>query len=140
MRRLTAVVALLACLGFAPSLEAHRRPKRYLEKESNANMSAAQKIFAGWVDFRPDDWSLHRYGSREEWGGIDGLNGSFPAVMGAKYLPGRTVTPAKSKDALNLAEQDLYLKLADVWIYVSIHFIDPARKIQVEVAGSAIAK
>lgn len=141
MKRWIAVATLLACFGFQPSLEAHRRgAKRYLNKESTVDMSAMKKVFVGWVDLGPDAWASHGYGSKEDWEAvINGLNGEFAAALRARWLSGRIVTGAKNRGDEDAAGQDLYIKFDasidynNYLLFVSIHFIDP--KTNAEIAA-----
>jgi hypothetical protein len=137
MNRLIAVCAFLACLGFAPSLEARHR-KVTMTKESAADMSSRQKIFLGWVDLRPDDWKRLEYGGKEEWVAvINRLNRAFQQDLSAN-LSGRTVTAAKSSEDQDAAGQDLAIRFSDTRIdydeyllYVSIHFVDPGTNAEI---------
>ena len=138
MNRFIVLAALLACLGVPSSLEA-RGPKRYLNKESTADMSAMKTIFLGWVDMKPDDWKVHEYGSKEEWAAvINTLNRAFQQDCATTRLSGRTVTAANDQADENAAGQDLSIRFSDVRIdynyyllYLSIHFIDPKTKAEI---------
>jgi hypothetical protein len=139
MNRSIAVCALLACLGFAPSLEARHR-KVTMTKESAADMSSMRKIFLGWVGLPADDWKRLEYGGKEEWVAvINRLNRAFQQDFSAN-LTGRTVTAAKSSADQDAAGQDLAIKFSDARIdydnyllYVSIHFLDPKTNTEIAV-------
>ena len=130
MRRTALIVALLLCAGFQSTVQA-RGAKRFLKKESTVDMSAMKNVFLGWVDMSPDQWAVHGYASKREWeSGIVRLNEAFQGLSQAKWLAGRTVTGAKSRDEA-AAGQDLHVKFSDVRIdydnyllYLSIHFLD----------------
>ena len=132
MRRRAAMTAMLAGVVLVPSLEA-RGAKRYLKKESTADMKGMRRIFLGWIDLVPDDWVLHGYGDKAEW--VDVINRlNYFLLRGCQtnFLTGRNVTAAKAKGDEDARDSDLYVKFSDVRIsydeyrvYLSIHFIDP---------------
>jgi len=132
MKRLAFAVGLLACLVLPSSVEA-RGAKRYLKKESTADMSGAKTVFYGWVDMVPADWAVHGYKEKGQWDdAINQLNNAFQRLAQTKWLAGRTVTGAKDASDTNAAGKDLYVKFSDVRVdydnyllYLSIHFIDP---------------
>lgn len=133
MRRwVVLVAALLSCFLFQESLQAGG-PKRYLKKETRVSLNNFSRVFVGWIDMRPQDWSIHGYAEEADWAtAIDRLNSAFRYLCETAYLPGRTVTVAKSKADDNAAGNDLHIRFSDVWIddstyylYLSIHFIDP---------------
>jgi hypothetical protein len=121
----------LLFIAFQNSAEA-RGAKRYLAKESTIAMTNMKSAFIGWMDMVPDDWSLHGYESKAEWtSAIDQLNNFFQRQCQTKYLPGLTVTAAKSLGDEKPADSDLYIKFSDIkidydqyYLYLSIHFID----------------
>jgi hypothetical protein len=127
---LLAVPLLLA--AFQNSLEA-RGAKRYLTKESAADMTGMNRVYLGWIDMVPDDWAIHKYSDKTEWASqINILNNYLQRMCQTKYLPGRTVTGSKEKGDENPGDSDLYIKFSDVrivyddyYLYVSLHFIDP---------------
>jgi hypothetical protein len=132
MKRLTLTVVLLLCVGFQSSVEA-RGAKRYLTKESTADMSGVKSVFLGWVDMVPEDWAVHGYSDEGAWdSAINRLNSAFQRLSQTKWLPGRMVTGAKDGKDVKASGQDLYIKFSDVRVdydhyllYLSIHFIDP---------------
>lgn len=138
MRRLVLIVGLLVCVGFQSSVEA-RGAKRYLKKESTADMSATKGVFLGWVDLVPEDWAVHGYADKAEWDAtILRLNNGFQRLSQTKWLSGRGVVGAKDVKDENAAGQDLFIKFSDVRIdydhyllYLSIHFIDPKTKAEI---------
>ena len=134
MRRQLFVVFLLVCMGVQPSLAVRRRgAKLYPDKETTADMSGKSKIFVGWVDMNEGDYAAHGYPSKEVWAlKIQEINLELLRLCQIK-LEGKTVVGAKSKDDVNAAGNDLYIKFTDVkidyshyHIYLAIHFIDPA--------------
>ncbi len=132
MKRGIIVAALIACVGFQASLEA-RGAKRYLKKESTADMSAAKSVFVGWLDMEPADWGVHGYGSKEEWvADINSLNAGFHRLCETLWLQGRTVVAAKQKGDEGAAAHDLYIKFTGVrvdydnyYLHLAMTFIDP---------------
>jgi hypothetical protein len=133
MRQLTAVAAIMfACILLQP-FNAHGGAKRYLKKESTVDMKGMNRIYLGWVDLIPEDWSLLGYETEQYWlEGIDRLNHSFMRLCQKEYLGGKTVAGSEARDADDPAGFDLYIKFSDVRIdydnyllYLSIHFIDP---------------
>ena len=124
------IFGLLTCLALPTSLEA--KPKRYLKKETAANMIGMQKVFVGWVDLEPDDWALHGYRGKQEWEeGVNTLNRALLRLCQTMYLKGRTVAGAENKNDTNTAVHDLYVRFSDVRVdhnryslYLSIQFLD----------------
>jgi hypothetical protein len=121
-------------MGVQPSLAVRRRgAKLYPDKETTADMSGKSKIFVGWVDMNEGDYAAHGYPSKEVWAlKIQEINLELLRLCQIK-LEGKTVVGAKSKDDVNVAGNDLYIKFTDVKIdyshyhvYLAIHFIDPA--------------
>jgi hypothetical protein len=125
------IAALLACIAAQDSLAA-RGAKRYLTKESKADMSGMRSIFLGWVDLVPEDWAVHGYDDKAEWNvAVNRLNNAFQRLCQTKWLSGRAVAGAKERGDESAAGQDLHIKFTDVRIdynnyllYLSIHFID----------------
>jgi hypothetical protein len=128
-RLLVTAVLLLLCISFPTPLAAGRHSvKRYLTKETTADMRNMSHIFFGWVDLGPDEWTLYGYSSKADWADIiNSLNASF-----SRCVPGRAITAAKGREDENAAGNDLYIKFSDVRIdyehyhlILSMHFIDP---------------
>jgi hypothetical protein len=128
----TGALLLAALLGPQPSLEA-RGAKRYLKKESTVDLSQAKTVFIGWIDFVPEDWSIHGYGTEDEWTTtIAALNHYFQRTGQTKWLTDRTVVGAKGKGERAAESADLAISFSDVRIdydeylvHLSIHFVDP---------------
>lgn len=132
MRRIVLLLGLLAAFTIPPAAEA-RGAKRYLKKESAADMPAAKSVFLGWVDMVEDDWAVHGYSTKDEWAGvINRLNNAFQRLAATKYLAGRTIVGAKDVGDADASGHDLHLTFSEVRVdydnyllHLSIHFIDP---------------
>ncbi len=135
MKHAILLAALITFGGLQSSLEA-RGAKRFLKKESAADLVPMTKVFIGWVDLEPEDWALHGYGDKKEWSElIVTLNRALLRLCQTKYLRGRTVVAAQDASDTNAAAHDLYIKFSDVridynryYLYLSIQFIDPKTK------------
>jgi hypothetical protein len=134
------MVVLLLCVGSQSLVEA-RGAKRYLKKESTADLSGVKSVFLGWVDMVPEDWAVHGYSDKEQWeSAINRMNNAFSRLSQTKWLSGRSVTGAKDAKDEGAAGQDLSIKFSDVRVdydnyllHLSIHFIDP--KTNAEIAS-----
>jgi hypothetical protein len=132
MKRRILIAIVAALMVSQVGLDAGR-PKRYLTKESTADMTAAKSVFIGWVDLGLDDWGVHGYSTKPEWAtAVDRLNNVLQRMSQTDWLPGRTVVGAKDLSDQNASAYDLQVRFSDVKIdyntyqlYLSIHFIDP---------------
>jgi len=132
MRRAVLLASLVVCVSCQSSLQA-RGAKRYLKKETTADMAALKSVFIGWVDLGPDDWALHGYSDKREWEAVViGLNRALQKLCQTTYLPGRTVVGAKDIGDTGDSTHDLHVKFSDVRInyndyhlFTSIQFVDP---------------
>ena len=123
MRHIVTSVLIMLCMIFSTSLMAK-------DKAPAMDTTNMHKIFLGWVDMSPDDYSAQGYVSREEFEFvIYNANLEFQKAFQAA-LPGRTITAAKNNSDVNTEGNDLYIKFADAVfdhdyrLHVSVHFID----------------
>jgi hypothetical protein len=137
MKRIVVTSLLLLCMVLPASLMAR-------DKNTSADMSNMARVFLGWVDVDPSNFSQLGY-SKAEWVDVIGnANAAFQQKCQSKYLAGRTVTLAKDKADENAAGNDLYIKFSDAFfgkdyrLRVSVHFIDP--KTNSEIASIPLEK
>jgi len=127
------VIMILFTLTLGQTLLQAGGPKRYLEKETPADMTRAKNVYLGWLDMNPQDWATYGYSTEEEWKQvINELNNWFQAMCRTKYLKGRNVTGAKNATDQNTLGQDLFIKFSKVsidydnlYLVLGIEFIDP---------------
>lgn len=135
MKRYGILSALVLLFGVAltPAFASRHSVKRYMAKETTANMKGMNRICLGWVDLGPDEWAAHGYDTKAQWSDIiSSLNAEFASSLPAIYLPERTILAAKEKGDDSASGCDLKIKFSDVYVdydnyhlFLSIHFIDP---------------
>jgi hypothetical protein len=129
MKRFVIFAVLFSfCLAFPKPMMAHRnKVPEYKNKETTVDLSNKKRIFVGWIDLPTEEGAPSGY-EKADWTALmAGLNQSLSSCVAD-----RTVTAAKSKDDVNAAGNDLYIKFQDVRIdyehyhlIIGIHFIDP---------------
>ena len=131
-----AAMALL-CVALPISVEA-RGPK-----PPSVDMSNIKTIFVGWVDIDPDEYRLLGYSTKDDWlKDVAKANAYFQGDLKSGILAGRTLTMAKSRDDVDAAGNDLYIKFTDVTedksyrLHLAVHFIDPKTNTELAVIPS----
>jgi hypothetical protein len=120
-RFVVTTILLLLCSAFPASLMAREKP--------SVDITKMDHIYLGWVDLDPNEFYALGY-TKAEWAEVIANENEIFQQTCTKLLPGRTITPAKSKEDEIAAGNDLYVKFSDAEftrhyrLHISVHFID----------------